>query len=85
MSDCELGYRIRMMEGDCRDRRIHEKYKNKCESPKAATTEGTTSCYTEADACAFSYYERLTRITVSENEYLVVTVRRHERLVKIKW
>lgn len=28
----------------------HEKYKNKCESPKVATTEGTTTCYTEADA-----------------------------------
>ena len=29
----------------------HKKYKNKCKSPKAATTEGTTNCYMEADAC----------------------------------
>lgn len=27
-----------------------EKYKNKCESSKAVTTEGTTNCYMEADA-----------------------------------
>jgi len=31
--------------------RAHKKYKNKCKSPKAATTEGTINCYMEADAC----------------------------------
>lgn len=33
---------------------LDEKYKNKCESPKAATTEGTINCYVEADACVKS-------------------------------
>lgn len=33
---------------------VHKTYKNKCESPKAATTEGTINCYMEADACVES-------------------------------
>lgn len=33
---------------------LTKRYKNKCESPKAAMTEGTINCYMEADACVKS-------------------------------
>lgn len=36
--------------------RAHKKYKNKCKSPKAATTEGTINCYMEADELALNRY-----------------------------
>lgn len=39
-----------------RERELTKHKKNKCESPKAATTEGTINCYMEADACGLRRY-----------------------------
>jgi len=52
---CEMrGGRLSLRDEECGGGRrmgAHKTYKNKCELPKAATTEGTINCYMEADAC----------------------------------
>lgn len=55
MGDYIVAGRGKMREERERELTKHKK-KNKCESPKAATTEGTINCYMEADACGLRRY-----------------------------